>query len=71
MLQLVYLSVTKVDLDVGLSSEEEKAIAGAMVASAGKRAAALHQRSRKVTSVWAYVARFPTTCGLSLPSCSC
>ena len=42
MLQLVYLSVTKVDLDVGLSSEEERAIAGAMVALAGKLAAALH-----------------------------
>ena len=39
---IVSSSVTKVDMDVGLSSEEERAIAGAMVALAGKLAAVLH-----------------------------
>ena len=33
MLQLVHLSVAKLDLDVGLLSEEERASAGAMTAS--------------------------------------
>jgi hypothetical protein len=34
MLQLLYLSVAKVDLDIGWSSEKERASAGAMVAAA-------------------------------------
>jgi hypothetical protein len=34
MLQLFHLSITKVDLNVGLFSEEERASAGAMAASA-------------------------------------
>jgi hypothetical protein len=33
MLQLFHLSITKVDMDVGLLSEEEKANAGAMATS--------------------------------------
>ena len=42
MLQLFQLSVAKVDMDVGLLSEEERASAGAMMSSAGKLAATLH-----------------------------
>ena len=47
----------KVDLDIGLSNEEERASVGAMAASAGKLAAVLHRRTRKVTSALAYAAR--------------
>jgi hypothetical protein len=34
MLKLIHLSVAKIDLNVGLFSEEERASAGAMAASA-------------------------------------
>jgi hypothetical protein len=67
MLQLFHQSVAKVDLDVGLSSKEERASAEAMAALAGKLAAMLHKRNHKVTSALAYVARSPTTCGLRCP----
>jgi hypothetical protein len=33
MLQLFYLSIAKIDMDVGLLSKEERASAGAMAAS--------------------------------------
>jgi hypothetical protein len=51
MLQLLYLSVAKVELDVGLLSEKERASVGAMAASGGKLAAALHRRMCRVTSM--------------------
>ena len=56
MLQLFHLSVVKVDLDVRCSSQEERASTGAMTASAGKLAAALHRRSRRVMFVLSYAA---------------
>ena len=51
------LSVAKVDLNVGLLSEVERASARTMAALAGKMAAALHRRTHRVTSVLAHVAR--------------
>ena len=39
---MFHLSVAKIDLNVGWSSEEERASTGAMAASDGKLAAALH-----------------------------
>jgi hypothetical protein len=56
MLQLFHLSVAKVDLGVGWSSEGEKASTRAMAASAGKLAIALHRRKCRVTSALAYAA---------------
>jgi hypothetical protein len=39
---MFHLSVTKVDLDIGLLSEEERASAGAIATSTDKLAVALH-----------------------------
>lgn len=50
---IVSLTVAKVDLNVGLLSEKEKASMGVMVAAAGKLAAALHRRKHMVTSALA------------------
>jgi hypothetical protein len=64
MLQLFYLSIAKVYLNVGLMSEEERASAGVMAESASKLAAALHWRMHRVTSMLAHMARPCTTCSL-------
>ena len=74
----VYLSVAKVDLDVGLSSEEERASAGAMTTSASKLAAALLRRTRKVMSAHVHGPRVgprraapeSTACSPTLSPCS-
>jgi predicted component of type VI protein secretion system len=62
MLQLFHLSVAKVDLDIGLPSDEERASVRAMSTLAGKLTVVLHRRTGKVTSTLAYAARSPMTC---------
>ena len=47
MLQLFHVSVAKVDLNVGLFSEEERASAGSPGGADCKLAAALHRRTRR------------------------
>jgi hypothetical protein len=67
ILQLFYLSVAKVDLNVGLLSEEERARARALAASAGKLAVVLHRKTHRVTSALAHVVCPRTTCCLRWP----
>jgi hypothetical protein len=55
MLQLFHLSVAKVDLDVGLLSEEERASAhgGGDVKEGGVIRAVWKRRSRVIQAAWA------------------
>jgi hypothetical protein len=61
---IILFKCSKVDLNVGLLSEEERARAEAIVALAGKLVATLHQRAHRVKSALAHVVRPRTTCCL-------